>query len=84
MSKEGHRGNLRLAQSVHAASIYINARLFLRVRRIKPEGVASWQRGRIRNRNRSEPRLGLRDFDAPNGRTDVRPFVFPATVIATD
>ena len=59
------RGNLRLPESVHAAFIYINARLFLRVRRIKRQGVAPWQRRRrARKKNRRrEPRLEHREFD---------------------
>ena len=42
-----------------------NARLFLRVRRIKPEGVALWQRRRRQRANRRvcEPRLEHSDFD---------------------
>src|SRR6516165_7923219 len=66
-------------QLVHVAFID-NARSFLRVRRIKREGVALWRRRRARNRNRSSIAILI----LPSGRTDVRPFVFPATVITTD
>jgi hypothetical protein len=55
-----------------------------RVGRIKREGVALWQRGRTRNRNRRacKPHLEHRDFDvAKRPDPDVRPFVFPAAVI---
>ena len=42
-----------------------NARLFLRVRRIKPEGVTLWQRRRRQRANRRvcEPRLEHSDFE---------------------
>jgi len=66
--QRGTPRQFRPPQSVHVSFID-NTRLFLRVRRIKPEGLASWQRGKPRNRNRRacEPRIAI--LMPPSGPT---------------